>query len=357
VNFAHRGSQRWVENSQWYNMISTGGASLQIALVYKSGMKNELKAFFNAVRHASLVCNVERIPFDWIDVFAGVEDHEKTDFVSVFEDVKAQARLLERQLKFHMNTKREIQKLFALGFVGDDGGSIKYFNTILKINDAEIDDILGKLNTIYDPFEETVTKRCVGANCFVGISFLGVMNAEGECYEEQKQIQGYHVIAGVDKFKILFEIANSPPYAAVVPFDARVKLLDAREEDVVSSLIAMDVLFETLVALVAKTLKPASQPNYLPNNEFLPAGNWKLGLDLYDVRHEKKLLAVYVKKNDRITQHSNGSECCWCKKNRLDFWCRLALRFLPHMQFGCRCWSSRCPPGSVWLGRTFNRES
>jgi len=207
-------------------------------------------------------------------------------FTSVFERYKAQTRLLVRQLIFFRKNAEQIRKLRELGLVGDNKETVAALVAMEKLNAENIHRLNQDLTTVYLDFRPAVASACgTGMSCFVALSFLGVMEADGVCYDEYRQNQGYHIISGVDKFKALFEIFMTVGDAPTFRFNAREYDLTAEDIRDVTTLIEQDVLYRPLFALIAATAK----------KEFLPAGNWQTGLDLYEAE-DYKLLGVYVRK-------------------------------------------------------------
>jgi len=218
-----------------------------------------------------------------------------------------------------------MKKLEDLGLMGSDHDTQQDFEQISAHVDDAIDRILSDLNTVYDHFEEIVSEKCLGLNCFIGISFLGIMDAEGVCYDEIKQDQGYHIISGVDKFKALFEVFVTVGGAPTWRFDAREYLLTAEQIREVETLIELDGLFNPLLNLIAST---QGAKRSKPNKEFLPAGNWQTGLDM----REAKLLGVYVQ---AMTAHLRVTMATNVMNPRKTDW-TFGAAWLFHSYFTCQ---------------------
>lgn len=257
VNFAHLGDRGFIESRFWHNMVSTGGASLQFGLVYTPDVHKEFVAFFDAVDDAFLQCNIERIIFDWVDVFVLKTVGGKMQFSSI----EKQNHALARQNVARLIEKRQIE---------DPSEADKEFMSKMRTS----------LDTVYSIFLDKVVTVCAQAEgCFIGISFLGIIDAGGTCAASDMLKYGYHVIAGVDKFKSVLEIylaeklqirTRIDPYATVV------------RDDSVADLIRLDPLLAPLIALVNANSRP-----------FLPAGNWRTGIKFYD-EGSRLMLPVYV---------------------------------------------------------------
>jgi len=272
-------------------MISTGGASLQLALVYNPEMEIPLYFFFSKVVEAALNCNSEQIPFDWVNVFSATEKGGVMEFESIFEayiqdirDQKDKINVLKKEIltiQTQLPTKKgkEQKDLFQLSID-------KY---------AEIEGIKKGIDSVYLLFAGIVEERCVTGRepCFVGISFLGILNAKGICFFENLD-RGYHIIAGVDKFRALYQLYYSTPRVPVV-IDPRATMLTVDQENEVEHLLSIDTLFPYLGMLV-ESVKLAPQA---PNKKFLPAGNWGTGQKIYagrDPLKNRPFLAVMVNK-------------------------------------------------------------
>jgi len=257
VNFAHRRNQNFVHPDYWFNMVSTGGASLQFGLVYKKEMYDEFEHFFIAVKEASLQCNIERIIFDWIDVFAMTKSGRSMVFRSIFAE-------------YHAISRQHVTQLYGLKLIKTPNKEVK----------KEIKELQDELDEIYLDFLAQVKLVCdESEGCFVGLSFLGIIGAKGTCADNRKLDSGYHIIAGVDKFKSVFEIFQTDSGADVIEINPRATEVN---EALVEKLIMLDVLLDPLYRLI-----------HASGRKFLPAGNWGTGLTLY-ADGSKVMLPVYV---------------------------------------------------------------
>jgi hypothetical protein len=292
VNFSHRRNRNFVPQNLWYNMISTGGASLQLGLVYRAHMFRYLQEFFSKVVQAALFCNTETSPFDWIDVFSATDNDGVMEFESVFKDViEAYAEhVIDIEKKMKMKMKEEddnqvsIQKLARGESIGELTKEMLFEISIQ--NEKDMIKLKDQLAYIYGQFPEIIHERCEKDRqaCFIGISFLGILNARGNC-SPKKLEAGYHIIAGVDKFRILYEVV----YGEAI--DARTTMLSGPQQTKVEELLTLDNLFAPLRNLVGDTAGIGS----LSNKEFLPAGNWGTGLRIHQGA-DRPMLAVMVQK-------------------------------------------------------------
>jgi len=115
-------------------------------------------------------------------------------------------------------------------------------------------------------------------------------------YHSKKKIaEGYHIISGVNEFREVFrthyrnDARNRANFisAADFKFDTQLRDVDLPR---VGELITQDFLYPTLAALLS-TVRLVGRP--LPNREFLPAGNWRKGIDMYN-DNDKATLPIYV---------------------------------------------------------------
>jgi len=193
VNFSHLKHKRVVEPKDWYNMISTGGASLQLGIVYHPLMLRLLGNFFETLIRAVFVCNIENIPYDWVDVYkAGVEaDGVTMKFESIFADIKDTIRG-EYVEKITIKQQLLTMKVKYLGEPEDIQKQYPQIEESLLDRLAVIDDeIQGKSELKQKWFEDRLERDCQDGNCFVAISFLGVTSNTGvlgECTTQKKKL-------------------------------------------------------------------------------------------------------------------------------------------------------------------------
>jgi len=138
-------------------------------------------------------------------------------------------------------------------------------------------------------FKQFVIDQCSvdKGECFIAISFLGVLSAKGECYTDEKLPQGYHIISGVNEFREVFRRQYTDLTAENLLPET---ILEAKYWDKVGELITQDFMYPALSALMS-TFKLGVRTK--ANKEFLPAGNWPLGMKLF-AEGTTSILPLYV---------------------------------------------------------------